>query len=70
MTLHEEQFGTDPDEIYYINIIVVVCLVGILAYTTYKNVNQQPKQGMFHDRPHSARLANRKFGGWDISNLT
>ena len=68
MTLHEEQFGTDPDEIYVINILIIVFLVGVIVYSTYRNINEQPKKEFFSDRPRSR--SNRKFGGWDISNLT
>jgi hypothetical protein len=68
MTLHEEQFGTDPDEIYVINILIIVFLVGVIVYSTYRNITEQPKKEFFSDRPHSR--SNRKFGGWDISNLT
>lgn len=74
MTNHDEQFGTDPDEIYIIDIILVVFLVGILAYTLYiKCKEQKVNKPMFHDRqpsPRSMRLANRRFGGWDISTMT
>jgi hypothetical protein len=70
MTLNDEQFGTDPNEIYFLNILAILCLVGFIAYTTYTNTVQQPKKGLFDDRPFSARIANRKFGGWDISNQT
>jgi hypothetical protein len=74
MTTHDEQFGTDPAEIYIIDMILVVCLVGIIAYTSYiKCKEQKVDKPMFHDHqpsPRSIRLANRRFGGWDISTMT